>query len=286
MDKPLPVKILAPELVTLLHSSDGGLRWWAAEALVKIRHPHAMKFLLEALKSDQLAQRSRAIKLLSNRVKTPQVINCFIEALSEDSWLEAWHALVAMGAPAVGPLIKALDDPKRATHIIGILKKIGDARAVPALIRALRDPLTCTEAAEALGSFDDPRAARALKQALKRGDLKVIYAAHEFFIRQGREGTQRLLIRALHAIPRQLRHHDGSRAYHFIRSGNPRLAAAGRRWDRRYGDGNWSHPRPEEKLLASIFGKPLESVRWGSARLGCNGGAGTASPRPRSHHPR
>lgn len=269
----IPVEAMASDLVPLLHGDDRLLQWKAAELLVKVRQPEAVEFLLKQLKDGYPGSRERAAEMLGG-VRTTRVIRCLISALAGgEIGPSVSEALVKIGTPAVQPLIRALGSPDRSTRwwAAEALGKIGDPRAVPALIRATRDQFTRHSAAEALGNMQDPRATKALKQALKHGDVEVIVAAHRFFVRQGWRGTQKLLIKALKA---KTRDYDSAMADAFINSGDRQLAAAGRWWDRRHGDGTGRGLTSEEALLASIFGEKPEHLRWGSAR---------GNPEPSSH---
>jgi hypothetical protein len=86
-----------------------------------------------------------------------------------------------LGRRAVGPLIRALQDPNvevrgRAAETLGTL---GDARAVSPLLEALRGPseLVRERAARALGQLGDARAVEPLTAALKDPDRYVKAAA-------------------------------------------------------------------------------------------------------------
>jgi HEAT repeat protein len=74
----------------------------------------------------------------------PSTISSLITDLASQSALvrtNARQSLVAMGGPAVAPLIEALADPKRQVRweAAKALSQIADPAAAPALARALRD---------------------------------------------------------------------------------------------------------------------------------------------------
>jgi HEAT repeat protein len=91
----------------------------------------------------------------------------------------AEQLLVALGGPAVMPLIGALEDPGRQHPACVVLGRIRDVRAVPALIGVLRSgrPDSRPAAARALGDIRDGRALEALLQAASDGDTAVRDAA-------------------------------------------------------------------------------------------------------------
>jgi len=83
-----------------------------------------------------------------------------------------WDECIAIGAPAVGPLVAALGYQelmvKNRRGVISALGKIG-APAVEPLIKALgdKDWVVAVYAAEALGKIGDPRAIEPLKKSLE-----------------------------------------------------------------------------------------------------------------------
>ena len=259
----LPVTRLAPKLVHFLDGPNSNLAWEAAELLVRARHPQAIAFLVDKLRQGS----GRAADALAH-VKTRRVIRHLIEALRKGTWMDATNALIQMGSAAVNPLIDAVSSPDQTgcQLAIDVLGQIGDRRAVPVLVRAMREPALRASAAEALSNITAPRSKRVLRKALDAGDLDVVAAAHRFFIADGRHGTEKTLIQALRALTRKSSYHAFGEdlAYAFVRCGNPRLVRAGRQWDRRYGGGDPANPRPEERLLASIFGEQEKYLLWKS----------------------
>jgi hypothetical protein len=102
-----------------------------------------------------------------------------------------WHNCVALGSPAVKPLIAALKDENSDVRkaAADALVKIG-APAVEPLIAALKDENSDVRqaAAKALGKIGDPRAVEPLIAALKDKDVRK--AAAEALGRLGWEPAQ------------------------------------------------------------------------------------------------
>lgn len=106
-------------------------------------------------------------------LKSNQDIESLIIAMGYESdskiQLDALHALINIGEPAVEPLIKALKDVNseirvKATSALGW---IGDTRAVEPLIEALNDTtIIRSSAAAALGRIGDQRAVEPLIEVL------------------------------------------------------------------------------------------------------------------------
>jgi len=73
-----------------------------------------------------------------------------------------WDELASMGAPAIEPLLGALQDPKSQVRIAAVqaLEKIGDARVTEPLVGLLKDsdPKVQEAAAWALAAIGDARA--------------------------------------------------------------------------------------------------------------------------------
>ena len=82
------------------------------------------------------------------------------------------NALVRVGKPAVGPLLKALQDnePALRAYCAEALGKIGDRRATGQLCAAINDPdgLVAFKAVQALKGLKDPRSVDALISALNK----------------------------------------------------------------------------------------------------------------------
>jgi HEAT repeat protein len=96
-----------------------------------------------------------------------------LDAKVDRRYRMAFEGLVRIGAPAVGPLCRALTDASdcrrgRAAEALG---EIGDSRAVEPLSRALMDEdfVVRGAAAMALGMIGDVQAIEPLSRALTRG---------------------------------------------------------------------------------------------------------------------
>ena len=229
----IPPRVILPTLLQLLDSNLLDLQWLAAEALVKIQHPRAVKFLLE--KCDQGSERSMD---LLGRVRSPQVVRHLITQLDGDHAAHAARALPQIGRLATGPLIQVAtgQDDSARWWAVSALGGIQDARAVPTLLQALAGDEHLREpAAEALSQIGGQRATAALMNAWRARDLQIIAGAYPFFMRLGKAGSQEMLISAL-PKPRYGFPADSAMAVAFIKSGDAQLARAGRRWLRQHGD--------------------------------------------------
>lgn len=140
---------------------DGG----SARAVEALESPRHLEPLLEGLKEWS----SSAVKDLEKMGWQPD--------LGENGaryWIikKRWDECIAIGAPAVGPLVAALGYQelmvKNRRGVISALGKIG-APAVEPLIKALgdKDWVVAVYAAEALGKIGDPRAIEPLKKSLE-----------------------------------------------------------------------------------------------------------------------
>jgi HEAT repeat protein len=91
----------------------------------------------------------------------------------------ASRMLVAIGHPAVPPLVAALVDDERWSDAAASLAEIRDARAVPALVEMLSspDPVARAAAARALGEIGDTRAVEGLVHCTADSDIDVRRAA-------------------------------------------------------------------------------------------------------------
>jgi HEAT repeat protein len=138
-------------------------------ALVRIGVP-AVEPLIAALESRK-DKRDVIIRILAN-IGDYRAADVLISALKDVSrYTREWatDGLVRIGAPAVEPLIEALESRKdNRDDIIEILAKIGDPRAADVLISALKDVSKYKRewVTDALVRIGDPRAVDVLFQAL------------------------------------------------------------------------------------------------------------------------
>ncbi|MGZ3604987.1 MAG: HEAT repeat domain-containing protein [Thermodesulfobacteriota bacterium] len=187
--------------------------------------------LVNQLQSRDPAVREEAARRLGD-LKDPTAVEPLIVVLKKDKdrnvrWI-AEDALVSIGAPAVEPLIKMLNDDswrvrRRAVRTLG---KIRDARAIEPLTASMKMDNDCyvrKYAARAIGEINDPRAGEILTPALQNRNLEVIEGAYRFFIRRGEPGSEAALIESLN------KNWNKTMAIDFLKCGNRQLeeAAAG-----------------------------------------------------------
>ena len=221
-DKCVALGALAVEpLSAALKDEEWDVRQAAARALGKIKDPRAVKPLIAALKDEKWDVRQAAAEALGE-IGAPAV-EPLIAALKGENkdvrqaaaamlgrlgwqpgrdetagwyWMVKgdWHNCVALGSPAVKPLIAALKDEnsdvrKAAAEALG---KIGDARAVEPLIAALKDRYSDVRqaASEALGKIGAP-AVEPLIAALKDKDVRA--SATEALVKIGAPAVEPLI---------------------------------------------------------------------------------------------
>ena len=206
------VQVGGPALAPLIAAmSDQSLktRWRDAQLLGDMKDPSAVEPLITALRSSDAHVRQSAVEALG-MIKDPRAAKPLIVAEKEhleDSQTrrEVEVSLIAIGAPAVDPLIATLQDkdaniralapfplgrirdPRAVESLIAALDdsdvrvrkgaiwslgEIGDLRAVDPVIRALAnsDPDVRRDAVVALGRLNDPREVESLITALKDSD--------------------------------------------------------------------------------------------------------------------
>ena len=187
----------ADKLVNDLRSRDPAVREEAAQKLGDLKDPSAVEPLIVVLKKDK----DRNVR-----------------------W-SAEDALVSIGAPAVEPLIKMLDNDswrvrRRAVRTLG---KIRDPRAIEPLVASMKTDDDCyvrKYAAKAIGEINDPRAGEILTPALQSRNLEMIEGAYRFFIRRGEAGSEAVLIESLN------KNWNKTMVVDFLHSGNRQLEEA------------------------------------------------------------
>jgi HEAT repeat protein len=169
-------------LIHALKDRSEMVRASAAFALGNIGDARAIEPLTITIKDKDFFVRDSAALALGN-IETPEAIEALITALigmnKEDSLRpRVIEILVAIGKPAVDPLITALKD-KNYIDVIEILGNIRDSRAIDSLSIALEneDPKVRMAAAIALGEIGDARAMNSLSIALSDTDNWVWAAA-------------------------------------------------------------------------------------------------------------
>ena len=184
--------------------------------------------LIDKLRSRDPAVREEAAQKLGD-LKDPSAVGPLILILKKDKdrsvrW-SAEDALVSIGAAAVEPLIKMLDDDswrvrRRAVRTLG---KIRDPRAIEPLIVSMKtddDGYVRKCAARAIGEINDPRAAEILIPALQNRNFEVIEGAYRFFIRRGESGSEAVLIESMN------KNWNKTMVVDFLHSGNRQLEEA------------------------------------------------------------
>jgi HEAT repeat protein len=186
------VDIGVPAVEPLVAALRDGPSVATAEALGKIGDPRAVEPLVAVMRrilshptneDDWLQERDgevcRAAAKALGRIGDARAVAPLIAAV-ESGRAGVGHvaaeALVQIGAPAVEPLIAALNEGKLFHEAAKALGQIGDPRAVEPLIAALNEGKAVSSAvAEALGQIGDPRAVEPLVIALNnpmRGFLR------------------------------------------------------------------------------------------------------------------
>jgi HEAT repeat protein len=176
--RPDDKSIVVPTLIEALKDEDGNVRFYAAEALGRIKDPSAVPALIEASKDEVTFIRENAIQSLV-QIGDPSAVPVFIEALNDTNTGIRWHAiagLAKLGDESVIPALLEVGNP-RATA--GAISEIRRRAKVLTLIAALKDssPEVRRGVASALGSLKDKSAIPALKEALKDSDEEVRYNA-------------------------------------------------------------------------------------------------------------
>ena len=140
----------------------------AAQALVGLRNASAVESLKETLGSSEKAIRDNAVR-----------------------------ALIAIGAPAVGLLVPALQDDNtfRRDSAVRILGEIGDPRALPPLLNALKhsEPEMRRDTVLAIGQIGSPQAVEPLINALRDESLPVCEEAIRALAKLGKVAVAPLM---------------------------------------------------------------------------------------------
>jgi HEAT repeat protein len=149
-----------PEVIGVLEaeleSPQVDRRWWAGRALAALPDSHAPSLLIRLLSDDDPSVRQCAA--LGLRLQPMEAaVAPLVALLEDDDYLcadLAADALVAIGAPAVTPLLEVLAGgaPQARVKAARALAQIGDLRAIPGLFAVLDEDSALLEywAAEGL----------------------------------------------------------------------------------------------------------------------------------------
>ena len=187
--------VAVPSLLTALEDEEWTVRWHAAEALGKIGDARAVESLIAALNCKGAEVRQAAAHALERIGWRPDRSQA-----GAAYWVEMrqWDQCVAIGAPAVEPLITALKDERAgccqaAAEALG---RIADPLAVKSLVGALasHDAQLRRAAAEALGKIGNPQGAESLTDALMNDpSVDVRNAAAEALVKIGAPAVESLI---------------------------------------------------------------------------------------------
>lgn len=196
-------------LIAALRDSDFNVRASAAKALGELGAARAAEPLAAALKDRVVYVHWVAARALG-QIGDVRSIDALIAELgdTENSYAaaEAADSLAKIGAPALGPLLTALQNKRQ-------------------LVRQC--------AARALGEIADTRAHDPLLAALKERNLELIAGAYRFFLRRGEAGTESVMIEALNRSEPGI-YPGYDMATTLLNCGNSQLEEAARKWARRY----------------------------------------------------
>jgi HEAT repeat protein len=130
-------------LVQMASSSLPDQRWWALRTLAEIPQPQVPDLLAAALHDPELSVRQCAALGLRQQPNTRAVADLIALLDASDSLTAdlAADALVAVGKPAVEPLLAVLADGQPRARLLAAkaLALIADPRAIPALFYALEE---------------------------------------------------------------------------------------------------------------------------------------------------
>ncbi len=159
--------------IARLQEGDGEERARSAVSLGLLRHELAVEPLIAALRDKNQDVRTAAAGALGE-IGDARAVEPLIKALKDepDFWRTPIDSLVRIGAPAVGPLIDALQDGRHFAELA--LLRIG-AAAVGPLIDALKnqDHDRRADAAWILGRIGGPKAVGPLVGALEDRNARV-----------------------------------------------------------------------------------------------------------------
>jgi len=174
-------------LLSVLMDSDSHVRRFATEALGKIGDSKAIDPLITALNDSDRYVRESAAEALGKTTWKPSN-----DEISANYWiiLREFNKCIAIGSPAVNPLITALKDSDKEVQesAAEALGKIGQPAVNPLLLVLMdSDPHVRKFATEALGKIGDSKAIDPLIKVLKDSDWYVREFAAEALQKLGVE---------------------------------------------------------------------------------------------------
>lgn len=167
------LKAVDPLIIAIKSSASEDVRSCAAEVLGELNDPKAIESLTVALKDKNTYVRISADRALDKMGWVPDN-----DEIAAYYWISKhdFKKCIAMGAPAVGPLIFTIrNNENLRSYAEEALSKITDPNSIEQLIAALEEPnfYIRKSAADALGNIKDPRAVEPLIKALKNSDCSI-----------------------------------------------------------------------------------------------------------------
>ena len=131
-----------PPLESLLDSSDVDQRWWAIRTLAQMDAPHSAWFMRALEDGSSEVRQAAALALAGHPAEESAPL--LVQALSDEDGMVgtlAMKALVAVGKPAVPPLLEAFESApqKSRIHIMHALAEIRDYRAIRVMMDAMEE---------------------------------------------------------------------------------------------------------------------------------------------------
>ena len=233
----LLIDLLTPEVLALQSGQPGwDIPHCVAIALGRLRDEHSVVVLIELLKNTRVSVRQAAARALG-KIGDVRGAEALLNCLEDDEVVVRNAAVRALGKlgdnRAVEPLIVRLGTGWVADEVlIAVLRRLDRHWHRRARTRIDELAQTVAEgnepqrawAAEALSHIGGDVARIALLQALRRRDLKVVGAAHRYYIQEDMRDAVPVLIQALD------RYGDETLMDGLLNSGHPALVKAARVW--------------------------------------------------------
>lgn len=217
-------------MIAALKDKNVIVRRSSAEAFGYIKDTRALEPLIAALK-DTDSQVRREVANTLGWMKDVRAVEPLIAASKDkvpDVRAKVMEALGEIGDPrAIESLIVFLKDKEEIVSVQAknALKEMR-SNAIESLIAALQsnDLHIQKGAAFVLADMSDDRVIGVLTSAFKNKKLPIVAGAHSFFIQQGIDGSESLLVEALN------KYGDKKMAENFLNCGNQSLEKAGHKW--------------------------------------------------------